>query len=336
MPTQSGDRRGVEAMRALMMLSLAILVLTPAPTEAKDDGKPAFKKGTWQFRHKTKPVKVVLLGGSIGATPGEHFRHYLGAACSKVEIRNISKTGYGAWHLKQHFRAQFLENWHVRPSMRDAKLEFWLIYSGGLNSIYSPESTIKQTRDIFVLAHRAKMKVVALSLTPWGSEADKRWRGFGGLDYRTKTQRVVDFVLGRLARNAAMGRHTGKAKADQTTWDAGELPDVAVDLYDSPLRNADAALRARETLEKRYNRRKSLKARWPNAEKAITGAMAVPKWFLRPELKGFDHIHPNGAGHKIMAEQACPKLPQSWGCECAQIKQLGWRKGKVVGVPKTP
>ena len=50
----------------------------------------------------------------------------------------------------------------------------------------------------------------------------------------------------------------------------------------------------------------------------VTAAMAaeIPRWFLREELRSFDHIHPNSEGHRLIAEAACPRLPASWGCEC--------------------
>lgn len=43
---------------------------------------------------------------------------------------------------------------------------------------------------------------------------------------------------------------------------------------------------------------------------------SAPRWFLRREYRGFDHIHPNPAGHQVIAETICPRLPESWGCQC--------------------
>ena len=34
------------------------------------------------------------------------------------------------------------------------------------------------------------------------------------------------------------------------------------------------------------------------------------------EYRGFDHVHPNRDGHRVIAETACPQLPPSWGCHC--------------------
>jgi lysophospholipase L1-like esterase len=45
-------------------------------------------------------------------------------------------------------------------------------------------------------------------------------------------------------------------------------------------------------------------------------AAQIPRWYMRPELRSFDHIHPNVEGHRIMAEVACPQLPASWKCSC--------------------
>jgi lysophospholipase L1-like esterase len=42
----------------------------------------------------------------------------------------------------------------------------------------------------------------------------------------------------------------------------------------------------------------------------------LPRWYLRKDLRSFDHIHPNEKGHAIIAETMCPKLPESWGCTC--------------------
>jgi len=45
-------------------------------------------------------------------------------------------------------------------------------------------------------------------------------------------------------------------------------------------------------------------------------AAEIPRWYLRRELRSFDHIHPNREGHRLIAETVCPRLPASWGCRC--------------------
>ena len=45
-------------------------------------------------------------------------------------------------------------------------------------------------------------------------------------------------------------------------------------------------------------------------------AAELPRWYLRPELRSFDHIHPNAEGHRLIAATICPKVPENWGCTC--------------------
>jgi hypothetical protein len=54
----------------------------------------------------------------------------------------------------------------------------------------------------------------------------------------------------------------------------------------------------------------------PRCSSDAATAAEIPRWFLREELRSFDHIHPNSEGHRLIAEAACPRLPASWGCEC--------------------
>ena len=75
-----------------------------------------------------------------------------------------------------------------------------------------PEKTNHYIRQLFVLAHRRGMKVLGLSLTPWGDpRKDKnRWRGPVALDSKRDTQKVVDFVMGRLTPREALGVNVDK------------------------------------------------------------------------------------------------------------------------------
>ena len=91
--------------------------------------------GTWRFKTK-KPVQAIVLGGSVAAYTGGNFGDALGEICANVEIRNIAKTGYGAWALKKRFQAQVLKNRRVRRTPPET--ERWLIFHGGLNSVGNP------------------------------------------------------------------------------------------------------------------------------------------------------------------------------------------------------
>jgi hypothetical protein len=281
---------------------------------------------TWRFRRDDKPVKVVVLAGSIGAWPRQPYAEQIAALCSNVEVRNISKTGLGAWALKQRFEQQVLDNANLRWGVPGQ--EHWLVFGGGLNSVGSPKSTNHHVRRLFELAHRRGMKVVGLTLTPWGDDRDKRWRGVEGLRSRRVTQAVVDFTMGRLTPEQALGSFAAKRRvAADAPWDPAELADVAIDLYDSPLRDREAPPRdldqAREMLakSKEWKRAHAELDELQRTTKLEADALAVaeiPRWYLRQELRSFDHIHPNEQGHRLMAELMCPSLPASWGCTCPE------------------
>lgn len=294
----------------------------PEPIAAAPEVEPP---PTWRFKQKDRPVKVVVLAGSIGAWPKQPYAERLAAMCTNVEVRNLSKVGFGALQLKQRFRQQFLDNPYV--NLRDPELEYWLVFQGGLNSVGTPERTNHDIRELFTLAHARGLKVVAFSLTPWGDDSDpKRWAGAAGLRYLRATRTVVDFVLGALEPREALGDYVGKRSAGKDApWQPDELPDVAVDLYRSPLRAEAAPLRdieamraalAKDGLWKRQHAGLDEAARSAALDADAAEAAEVPRWFLRTELRSFDHIHPNAEGHRVIAETACPRLPASWGCTC--------------------
>ena len=108
-------------------------------------------------------------------------------------------------------------------------------------------------------------------------------------------------------------------------WRADELADVRVDLYDSPLRDADAAPRDVQGLRERFASHRSWQrahkdlgalARAEALERDAVEAASVPQWWLREDLRAFDHIHPNSEGHALISALMCPSLPESWGCAC--------------------
>ena len=57
--------------------------------------------------------------------------------CRNVEVKNLSKTGYGAYWLRKRFMQQVVENGYV--NLRDPDYEYWLVFQGGLNSVGTPE-----------------------------------------------------------------------------------------------------------------------------------------------------------------------------------------------------
>ncbi len=302
----------------------------PAPAEAPAAEAPVAEAPappTWRFKHADKKVKVVVLAGSIGAWPKQPYAKEIARLCKHVEVHNLSEVGQGAWALKQRFKQQVLGN--HRLALRDESIEHWLVYGGGLNSVGTPHSTNKHMRDLFVLAHVNHVKVVALSVTPWGSLHDKRWRGQKGLDHVADTRKVVDYTMGRLTPEQAFGSYGRKRPGGVAApWDPLEQPDVAVDLYDSALRDRDATpleLEAtKATLRKDSGWRQAHAklddaAREAKLELDARAASELVQWFLAPELQSFDHTHPNTEGHRIIAATMCPELPASWGCECEPV-----------------
>lgn len=319
--------------RVVVPLLLTLLTLAPsARADGEDTSVPGQSEpiGTWRFR-TDKPVKAVVVGGSVAAYNAGNFGSVLEEACRNVEVVNIAKARYGAWAMKKRFEAQVLKN--RRLNLKTPGREHWAIILGGLNSVASPEKTSSELMKIHQLAHGVGMKVVGLTLSPWGSESDsRRWAGTAGLAYKGFTKKVVDFVMGRVGPAEALGRYAKGKEA----WEAGDLPDVAVDLYDSPLRDATAALRPEDATARAVDRspaiRRQLQAlpeaeRSAERERLIAEARALPRWYLREELHAFDTTHPNREGHRLIAEQACAKLPASWGCDCAYVAAKGQDKG---------
>jgi len=309
-----------------VVLSLWAALAALVPQEPAPEPDPTPKPATWRFRDESKPVKVVVLAGSIGAFPKSYAR-LLPEQCANVEVRNLSQTGMGAWPLKQHFKHEVLENRML--DLDQEGQEFWLVYGGGINSIGMPEATNHHMKNTFVLAHMAGMKVVGLTITPWGDDDDKRFRGIAGLELRQASQKVVDFVMGRLAPHEALGSYVDKRPAKDGPWVALERPDVAVNLYDSSLRAKEAGRRDLEAMrtllakDRDWEREHAGLGDAARQAQLATDAEALadlPRWYLREELRSFDHIHPNADGHRLIATTMCPKLPASWGCNCSALQ----------------
>jgi lysophospholipase L1-like esterase len=100
---------------------------------------------------------------------------------------------------------------------------------------------------------------------------------------------------------------------------------VRIDLFNSPLRHADAPLRDQAEMRRMLDHDARYRQQLRDLDDAQrTARMDVdartlaelPRWFLRPDIRGFDPVHPNRAGHRAIALLACPQLPASWGCHC--------------------
>lgn len=275
--------------------------------------------GTWAFE-TDRPIKVMVVGGSISEF-SVGFGKQLEGVCRKIEVVNIAKARYNAWAIGQRFEAQVIRNPNL--NLKAPGLEYWIMVQGGLNGIWSPTEVNRHLRDMFVTAHKHGIGVVGLSLSPWGSEDDKRFRGMSGVEYQEKTQLAVDFVMGRLSPADAIGaKNANKA----TRFESNELPDIAVDLYDSSLRDASAPIRSVGAIDDELKSSKYSKRLTDSPDPArerlrlIDQSRRLPQWYLRKDIRSFDHIHPNKDGHREIARIACPKLPADWDCDCAGLE----------------
>ncbi|MFO0748688.1 MAG: hypothetical protein U1F43_23950 [Myxococcota bacterium] len=308
-------------MRRATTLASAVLAVALTLTSAHAD-EP---RGTWAFTDASKPVKVVVLGGSVSEYGLGGYAQWLPAACGRIEVHNAAKARLGAAALKERFVAQILKNRKVDPKAQ----ETWLVFLGGLNSVGTPELTNVDVAKTFKMAHDAGMRTMGLTINPWGSDGDHRWKGADGLAYQAHTQKTVDFVMGRLTPAQAFGK-AGEGKAQ---FEAGQLPDVGVDLWDSVRRDREAPLRTEKAMARSAKLspwvKKQLAGLDEQARQAafdgyVQRAMRLPQWYMKPEFVAFDPVHPNAAGHKEIARMVCQKAPPSWGCDCAVFDGLAW------------
>lgn len=277
-----------------------------------------------------RPIKAVVLGGSISMYYAGNFGQFLHYGCRDLEVINRGQVGAGARKILGNLREQVVaeKGFSVLPG------KGWVIVQGGLNSVWAPQSTSWWLSRIFVEAHDAGFQVAALSLSPWGSDDDPRFDGWKGLRLHVATEHVVDFVLGRLKPAEALGRRAGQRTGASDTWESNELPDLAVDLWRSPLKAGNAAkLREAGPLDASYGSGPG--AHHPDERKAwIDRARATPRQYLAKTYHDFDHIHPNTAGHRLIAALLCQQAPKEWRCDCDAIRHAQW-KGKVVPAVNT-
>ena len=106
----------------------------------------------------------------------------------------------------------------------------------------------------------------------------------------------------------------------------GRTPDWIV-LYDSPLRDHAAPLRDLDEVRTMLSASKEWQRahaqldelqRQTKLEADAQEVAELPRWYLRKDLRSFDHIHPTEQGHRLIAEIMCPSLPESWGCTCPE------------------
>ena len=311
--------------RFAILAGLSSLLLVVPTTVFSAPPEPE-ELGTWRFRKPDRPVKVISLGGSVAAKLRGSYSQLLGAACRRVEVVNIAKARIGARQLKERFVKQVLKNRRLNLKSHE---ETWLLFQGGLNSLSTPGLTNEKTREIFAGAHRKGIRTVGITLGPWGSA--KRWFGADGLDALRRTRAVVDFVMGKLSPSEALGRY---AKG-RTEWSEGDLPNIAVNIYDSKLRDDQAPPLEQKNMQRRLRRDRRIARELkhiPEAfresalERLAADAQALSNQFMKARYKGFDSIHPNNAGHKVIAEEICAKVPATWDCSCQLIAKMAWDK----------
>jgi hypothetical protein len=330
------------------MIPLQRLLLSLAAAAPLVAATPALAEpGSWRFLDDpSRPVKAVVIGGSVSAWPNGSFSDWLGGVCRNLEIENRGKAKLTAQALRVRFEDEVVKNRRLKIADRVARgQEIWLIFMAGLNSIGNPETTNVEVTKTFARAHAAGLKVMGLSPNPWGADHDRRWLGVDGLAYFRHTQRVVDHFLGRLDRATALGKHAG----DQTTFTPAERADVGVDLWDSTLRDRTAAPRDTVRLARDAKRSSWLKAQLKDLEPAaaeakraelLAQAAALPTWYMPKRFHSFDAIHPNTEGHREMARAICVRAPASWGCDCALLDGARWdqptRRVITTATPAAP
>lgn len=322
-----------------MALRIAIAcVLALATSLGGVVGVRADPPGRWRFSDETRPVKAVVIGGSVSAWPTGSFSDWIPAMCPKVEIVNRGKAKLGTQALRGRYRDEVTKNRVLRVAERTgAGEEIWLVFMAGLNSIGNPEATNIEVTKSFAAAHDDGLRVMGLTPNPWGAEYDRRWKGHDGLLYFEHTQKVVDHFFGRLDVETALGRYAD----GRTELIPAERADVTVDLWTGSLRDAEASVRDADKLARDVRRSSVVRARTkelPEGEKeaavaALTArASELPRWYMQDRFKSFDAIHPNADGHREIARAICAAAPPSWGCDCASIDRGVWdrKAGQIV------
>jgi hypothetical protein len=322
-----------------LRLLLAALLVSSSVVHLCPDAR-AEAPGAWRFPDDpARPVKLIVLGGSVSAWPNGSFSDWVGGVCGRVEVQNRGQAKLTAQALRARFDSEVVKNRRLKVADRVARgEEVWLLFMAGLNSIGNPESTNIEVTKTFARAHAVGLKVMGLSPNPWGAESDRRWGGVDGLAYLGHTRRVVDHFLGKLDPATALGRHA----EGRTSFSPAERADVAVDLWDSTLRDRGAPPRDAAKLAREAKRSTWLKAQLKDLAPAeaearqarlLAEAAALPTWFMPKRFHSFDAIHPNTEGHREIARAICARAPASWGCDCALLDGARWEQATRKVVP---
>ena len=338
-----GQRRGRKSAWILLCLGLVLPRIghsepaqesPPAAAKASDEKKPKVKpRARWKFKKQEKPVKVIVLAGSIGAKRRAAYHDQLEGVCSATEFVNLSKVGHAVQGLISIWQREVSENRRLTRS-RGPEEEHWALFGGGLNNIGSRGhySAAHYMLKLFARMKRDGFGVIATSVSPWGDNKDDRWEGYSGLLVHRTSLALADFLAGELSPREALGRYLRYRRKSHPSerFEPSELPARSINLYTSALRENEA-----EANDFERGRKMLLRSRaWRKNTRKMTGAAravklqqdaeelaGLPQWYLRSELQGFDPIHPNATGHRLMAAVICPELPDSWKCDCAALRE---------------
>lgn len=302
----------------------------PAADGAEPEAPPKPEIPRWRFRDDSRPIKVIVIAGSVGAWMRDPYHARLEKVCSKIEVHNLSKAALGGLALKQRFRDMAVKNPAVRPKSHPEH-EYWVMVGAGVNNLYNPKGASHHLKNLMAMAHNAGMWVVGLTPTPWGKRTHTKHQGYEGLTRRKATQHVTDFMMVELTPAEALGKYADKRPFGVDPPFLGyELPDIPVDLYDSALRDREAEpydtedMRARLAKDPDWQRThrdldETSRAAALDADAKLAAEM--PRWHMRPDLHAFDDVHPNAEGHRLIAATICPKLPERWSCDCAALDE---------------
>jgi len=268
------------------------------------------------------------VGGSVSLFGVGNYSKYIEFACSNVEHVNLSKVAAGAPELVGRFRQYVLGDKAFLRSF--ANRERWLLFQGGLNSVGTPARNVEVISAALVAAKKAGFSTMGITLNPWGSERDSRFAGFSGVRRIRSTLHHNRWILGQLDPVAALGSAAMRRPPElRSAWRKDELPDIAVDVFDTELLDREAALRPSKPIERAFAR-SEFRADLGQKDALIAEARAVPRSFMKRAFHSFDHTHPNTLGHRVMARQICHKAPPSWGCACGKLDGAIYRKGRIA------
>lgn len=273
---------------------------------------------------------VLSVGDSIAAYPHGSYTAILSKVCAMADFYSYALPRKNPAAVIKSLRQDFSINKNFKPLL--AKQDKWMILQGGINSVDSPDFTIKSLLATQRFAKLRGYKVISLSLTPWGDKSDPRWQGTKALLSMAATTKIVDFAL-RKKSPKALGLSA------KTVWAPSETPEITIDLFYSELRHLNAKPWVTEKFKQKVQQTrlfKKLALGLPFQQKAsrlesLAQAYAkFPQYFLAPEYRSFDHIHLNRLGHKIIAEKICRRMSKTWKCQCGTIAKTDKLPKKLI------